>query len=160
MKYTTTGGDNTEHQILNDLMEPIGTIIYGQWRQAKARVEVADANIYEMEPSGFWRTSIYISKNGMPYGEVKNRWGDMTITIESGQSFTFRRKGFWNVVYVLRSATGETDLATVRSDFSWRTFGFNYEVEIDSIGDRELNLFMPFLLIFCVRMQRRRAAAV
>lgn len=129
---------------------------------SKADITTAEGNSYKITTTGFWGTAKVVLKNGLPYAEIKPTFSHgIIITFENGQAFHFKKKSVWRMsdYRLLSDATGE-EIAMANSRFRMNGLKFDYEVEIyQPLYDREANVLLPFLLLYCIKLLRMRGAA-
>lgn len=162
MHYAVTSTSGGRHlEVSNDRQMPFGTMEYGAWSSSgEADVVVDDGTLYNMTPTGFWNMDVAVTKNGLPYANLKYTIrGIIILTFENGQTFFFKKKSFWGVEYILANSE-EQELGTVISEFKWSSWGFTYAIDVHTgIGDRDTNLLLPFLMIYCTKYMRIRQSA-
>lgn len=161
MHYTIINKTSRRFEILNDHQQLLGHLEYASWFFTKAQILTTDNNSYNIAPANFWGMRMTITKNGMPYAELKYGFmGQVTLTL-NGKPFLFKRKSIWRASeYALLS--GEQEIAKVLTTFKLKKMSYNYEVDVqDGVFSKEDSVLLPFLLLFCVKsLQRRHAAAV
>lgn len=160
MHYAVTSTSGRYFDVSDDRQMPVGTIQFSAWWPNKADVAINDGTAYNMAPTGFWNMDVAVTKSGLPYAILKYTFGgSITLTLENGQTFFFKKKSFWGVEYILANSE-EQELATVICEFKWSNWGFTYAIDVHTgMGDRDTNLLVPFLMIYCTKYMRIRQSA-
>ncbi len=161
MKYLASGTGNRHFEIVDERQKAAGTLDYTTWFPNKAKVTTGDGNIYEMAPQGFWRTTIGMTKNGLPFAALKAKMGSqIVLSFEQGITLLFKRKSLWNSNYVVVDSQ-EQEVAFIQPDFKWKNLSFNYEIDIYANNlDRDINAILPLVLVYCNKYIRMRHSAV
>jgi hypothetical protein len=129
---------------------------------SKADIVTTEGNSYKITTTGFWGMAKVVLKNGVPYAEIKPTFSHgIIITFENGQVFHFKKKSMWNLsdYKLVNDATNE-EIAMASSRFRMNGLKFDYEVEIlQPLYDKDANILLPFLLLYCIKLLRMRGAA-
>ena len=161
MRYTVKNSSHRHIEVFNENEDLVGTIDYAAWKPAKAEITLLNDIHYQAAATGFWQTTIAIRRDGLSFAEIKPDWSfGLKITFpHHAQPFIFRKKSFWNSDYMLVDAEGN-EIAQVKVDFKWTAWSFGYEAEVyPNMLDKELNMILPVLMIYCARYTRTRYAA-
>ncbi|MBS1746376.1 MAG: hypothetical protein JST21_09435 [Bacteroidetes bacterium] len=113
----------------------VGKLTYKNWFSFKAKLELNNNHLYQMEPKGFWGTTIELKENDNTILNFKMNWNG-NIVIHSvianpEQDFVFRHRGVLKDSFVLLNKD-DVELLVVKPDFKWNKF--NYEYKITSSG--------------------------
>ena len=160
MKYniTSTGGGN--YQLTDEQDDCLGTMWHPAMRPYQATIKLADGSVFQLSRAGFWQMNIAVTKNDIPFAEIKPVLGQgLAITFSNGiYPYRFRRKSVWQNTYALLDPN-EYEVALVYSNYLWKKWTFEYEIEITTpLHDMELNLLIPLLLAYCARYMRLRSS--
>lgn len=134
---------------------------FNTWRPSKVRYTSAGNDVFETASAGFWQNRKVITKNGQPYAEleIKTFKGQFFITFLGGPKFLFRRKSFWNTREFIVTDSADTQVATIRSPFTWKIFKQPHFIDInEALLTNELNDTMPFIIIYCRHLVHTRQA--
>jgi hypothetical protein len=162
MHYTATNQNYSTLEVTNEQSGTIGRLECNTWVPKKARIIINNGNTYDVVPAGgFWRSLMSITKNGVAYAELRATPGaNITLTFANGLAIIFTRKSIWSGGYIMTD-NAENEIASIEANFIWRKFSYQYEMEINAnMPDREADLFLPFILLYCTRYMRMRGAAV
>ena len=161
MHFTVTSRGNRHFEVFNEQNDSIGTIGLSTWRPNKGQITTAAGVTYNIAPTGFWQTTIAITKNDFPFAEIKAGWSPglrLSFATES-RTYVFKKKGFWNTDYAVYDEDGH-EIAFVAVEYKWSTWSFNYEIDVHgSMADKETNMILPLLITYCARYTRMRQAA-
>lgn len=160
-QYIITTSAYRRYEVAGDYNRFVGQLDYPSWLSNNAQVVTKDGIRYDISITGFWRRQMLITKDGVPFAEMRYTWRrSIEIVFNSGGSLLFKRKSIWNHTYALLGSSDQ-EVASAEVSFNWRKFNFDYTVHIsdNSLG-KEINLLLPFLLIYCIRSMRARNARV
>ena len=127
-------------------------------RPYQATITMADNNVFQLSRAGFWLMVVTVTKNDMPFGEIKPVLGQgLAITFgNSLHPYRFKRKSIWQNTYALLDQNGY-EVAVIYANYVWRKWAFEYEIEmINSLP--EADLLVPLLMAYCARYIRLRAS--
>lgn len=162
MHYSATSTGYRFFEVFNDLNDSLGTIQYKTWQPNQAQATTANRVMYSIAPTGFWRTTITVYKENIPFAEIKPVLGKgLKITFASSAvPFLIKSRTFFSTDLIMIDESDQK-LATVLSRFKWRKFRYDYEIEVyPNMLDTETNVILPLILVYCARLiQMRRAAA-
>lgn len=149
-------------ELFNDLNDSLGTIQYKTWQPNQAQATTANGIVYTIAPTGFWRTTVTVYKENIPFAEIKPVLGKgLKVTFASSAiPFSIKNRTFFSTDLVVVDESDQK-LAMIISRFKWRKFRNDYEIEIlPNMLDTETNVILPLILVYCARLiQMRRAAA-
>lgn len=129
-EYTVTASGNQEFQLLaNDNL--VGTLRYPQWYSIKAGITLANGSTFQVEPRGFWGTTIELKDEQTVLLTFKMNWkGDIIIKSkldESAKAFVFKSKSVLKHTYALQDKE-ERELLVIQPDFQWSKLNYNYTI--------------------------------
>jgi hypothetical protein len=160
MRYTITKHNYTTYEVNNERGQSLGTIKFNAWAVAKAKITTANAE-YDIYAPDFWQVKKEITRNGVHFATIAPKvWKGLEITFENRATLLFKKKSVWGSnEYILVDENGST-FATLNAQFSWSTWGFEYDIEIhDNMLDTELASVMPFIMFYSNRYMRIRRSA-
>ena len=152
MRYTVTGEGTRHFEVINEMNAPVGTRDYQTWRPNRARMTTFDGLVYDIAPVGFWQMSMAVTRDDVPYAELKRTPAvGIKVRLATSAMYTFRRKSLWQGSYSLENEAQE-ELATIFSTFNWRKFSFDYDIETFApTVDQQTAQLLPMLLVYCMR---------
>ena len=159
--YSITTSAYRRYEVTDEYNRFVGQLDYPSWLSHKAQVIMKDGVRYEITIAGFWRRQMMITKEGMPFAEMRYTWrSKIEIVFNRGESLLFKRKSIWNSTYVILGSSDQ-EVATLQIGFDWRKLSFSYTVDVsENLLDKETNLLLPFLMLYCSKNVRARNAAV
>jgi hypothetical protein len=118
----------------------IGTMTYKSWFKFDAWIKTSSGIEYNVEPKGFWGTTIEVKKGDVVKLTIKMNWnGDIVLQDESNageeeSGYVFRYRGVFRESFVLLDAEG-IELAVMKPELRWKKM--NYEYVLSSTDDLE-----------------------
>lgn len=161
MRYTVVSGNNRNFEVLDERGQVKGSYTIDAWKPRKIHVTTMNGDVFDIKTAGFWQSSQIISRNGIPYAELKYRaFKGYKLSIEDSQPMRFKAKSIWTLShYVLVNEAG-SELASISSKYSWKRFSFLYDIEInDQAFGNETSDNLAFIMIYCARVLRSMATA-
>lgn len=148
MKEYKVKSEDTKHFSLTINDQEIGRLEYAKWFSFKAEMILEGAMPYQIEPKGFWGTTIELKQNENVLLNFKMNWnGNIIINSRFDnieRDFILKHKGIFKDSYVLLTRE-EQDLLVVKPDFKWNKIKYDYNI---ITTDRFDNLsFHPILLL-------------
>lgn len=146
--------------------ETVTSLNYAKWNYNKATISNSAGSI-EVKPQGVFKTGVDIYKDGVDKGDLVFNWkGHIKIILEDDKMgeeiFILKPKGFWTRSYELQNVN-ERVLFMLRPKFSWRKFGYDFEVDLDTFSfTKDETSKLEELLAYCVygiNLQMARSAA-
>lgn len=115
-----------------------GKITYTSWFSFNAEIELADHQSFQVEPKGFWGTTIELKDNEKVLLKFRMNWnGEIIIqTYFDGvkESFVCKHRGVFKDSFVLTDKEG-IELLVMKPQFKWNLL--NYEYQITTSDDFE-----------------------
>jgi len=138
--------------IIND--QEIGRLKYEKWFSFKAEMILEGTRTYQIEPKGFWGTTIELKQNEIILLNFKMNWnGNIIINTrfdEIERDFMLKHKGILKDSYVLLNKE-EEDLLVIKPDFKWSKFNYDYNISTTDLFDNlNFNLILVLTTIHCV----------
>lgn len=114
---------------LTDNEELLGQLIYENLFFLKASIKLANTEVYDIKPVGFFGTSISITQNGTEIANLKMNWsGHIVIAFQDGQEYIFKAKGLLASTFAIENKDKEL-LVHFTPKFNWSKFKYSYDVE-------------------------------
>lgn len=156
MKYTAKGEHHRNFELFDENNNSLGIIGYDGWFSMKVKITQGSSQ-YSIESANFWHTELEVKKGDDVAATIKFGWGGMTIDYQ-GKTYKFKT-GMWQNKYTL---SGETDhpIITLKPDFQWTKFSFNYEIETDDNYTEGKSALLVLILIYCCNYMQGMAGAV
>jgi hypothetical protein len=120
----------------------LGELIYENLFFHKAEIKLANSEVYDVKPVGFFGTSLTVTKDGAEVLNLKMNWrGQIVLTYQDGQEYLLKPKGAFHDKYVFENKDGEK-LVQFDPHFNWRKFNYNYTISYDKRPDDILFVLM------------------
>lgn len=161
MQYTVNSEGNRHFEVFNEQNDLLGTMDFAAWRHNRGEITTVNHLTYNIAPTGFWQTTIAITRHDMPFAEIKAKLGArMQLNFANeNRTYSFRKKGFWSSNYMVVDED-DHEIAFMEVSYNWRKWKFDYNIEVHAnMLNKEANLILPMLMICCARYIRRRQAA-
>ena len=154
MKEYKVKSADTKHFSLTINDQEIGRLIYEKWFSFKAEMFLGGSNIYQIEPKGFWGTTIELKQNEKNLLNFKMNWnGNIIINTrfdETERDFILKHKGILKDSYVLLNKE-EEQLLVIQPDFKWSKFNYDYTISTtDNFDNLSFNGILLLTTIHCV----------
>ncbi|UHO36740.1 hypothetical protein H5J24_12970 [Chryseobacterium capnotolerans] len=136
-EYLAKSNSSLSFEIIKD-NQLTGKLIYKSWFTFNAEIETADHQHYQIEPKGFWGTTIELKDNEKVLLKFRMNWnGEIIVqTYFDGEkeSFVCKHRGVFKDSFVLTDKMG-TELLVMKPQFKWNLL--NYEYQITTSNDFE-----------------------
>ncbi|TGE06592.1 hypothetical protein [Hymenobacter fodinae] len=127
----------------------VGVLHYPEWYTLKADVQLANGSAYQVEPRGFWGTTLELKDQQTVLLSFKMNWsGDIIIKSKldaSAKVLVFKSKSVLKHTYVLHDKEGR-ELLTIQPDFQWSKLNYNYTItttpDFEQVESQALLLLM------------------
>jgi len=160
MQYTATATSSEHFEVTAETGAPAGSLDYASWLRTSAQITTADGIVYDIAPSGFWRTGRLITRDGCDFAELKPDFSrGAYLSFANGISLHFKTRNFWNNSrFTVLDGNGD-EIAAVQYYFEWRRFRYRYDISLhNAMADRETGAMLPVLLLYCARLVHQRKA--
>jgi hypothetical protein len=127
----------------------IGRLTYGSWFKFNSSLVLSGGSTYQIEPKGFWGTTIELKDNEKVLANFTMHWnGEIVIqtsltNAESG--YVLKPKGLFNVSFLLADQK-KTELLIMKPHLRWTKLRCEYQIEssedFESSADKELLLLL------------------
>jgi hypothetical protein len=109
----------------------IGRLNYKSWFRFNAIIEIIDGLNYEIEPKGFWGTTIELKENEKILLKFRLNWnGEIVIQTyfdDLKRSYAFKHRGIFKESFVLTDQEG-IELLVMKPDLKWSTMNYEYQI--------------------------------
>lgn len=128
MEATST---NKKSFHLTEKGQQLGELIYENLFHLKAKIKLANSELYEVKPVGIFGTSITVTKDATEVANLKMNWrGQIILSFQDGQEYVLKGKGLFHDKYVLENKD-EEKLIQFDPKFNWSKFNYNYSIIYD-----------------------------
>jgi hypothetical protein len=109
----------------------LGKIIYDSWFSFKANAVVASDD-YEIDSTGFFSTTMSVTKNGAEIASMQMNWkGQIIIVFKNGPEYILKATGMFMNKYVLEDKE-QQKIMLLDPEFNWPQFSYNYNISYDT----------------------------
>jgi len=129
--------------------QPAGKLSYKSWFKFNALIEISGNISYQVEPKGFWGTTIELKDNEKVLLKFKMNWnGEIVIETyfnDLSKGYTFRHKGIFKESYTLADQEG-VELLVMKPDIKWTKLLYEYQIttsdNFESLPGKEILLMI------------------
>ncbi|WP_240625461.1 hypothetical protein [Spirosoma pollinicola] len=121
--------------------EKIGELIYQKWYSFAAKILMTNGKEYQLEPRGFWESTIELKEGEAILLEFKMGWKGIVIKTyfdNEEKHFLLKLKGLLSNKFVLLDDNNE-ELMVAETDFKWSKLNFDYTIETTQNFDNFTN---------------------
>lgn len=109
----------------------LGELKYKEWFSFKATLTLADGRALQIEPKGFWGTTIELKEQGAVVLSFRMNW-DGSIVLKSrlgeeSHAFVLKSRSLLKNSYVLLDKKGR-ELLAIQPDFKWSSVNYDYTI--------------------------------
>ena len=149
MKYTAKGTHNRHFELLDANDFALGKLDYTSWFTIKSEITLQDGTVYNLASSNIWHTSIDVNSIDNTIASLKFNWkGQIVVSLQGGQTYMFKRKGFFNMHFGLFNEH-EQEIIIVNQKFELAKLSFNYFIETDDNYKEGKDIVLVLLLVYC-----------
>lgn len=109
----------------------IGTLSYKNWFKFNAVIDIADQQSYQVEPKGFWGTTIELKDGEKVLLKFRMNWnGEIIVqTYFDGikESYVFKHRGIFKESFVLTDKIG-SELLIMKPSLQWNLMNYEYQM--------------------------------
>ena len=109
----------------------IGKLTYKSWFKFNALVEMADGKFYQVEPKGFWGTTIEVKENEQVLAKFCMNWNSeiviRTFTEDVEKGYILTHKGVFKESFVLVDQDGQ-ELLIIKPHLEWFKMSSEYQI--------------------------------
>ncbi|SIP91888.1 hypothetical protein [Chryseobacterium sp. RU33C] len=113
----------------------IGKLIYTSWFKFNAVIEIADGQTYQVEPKGFWGTTIELKDHERVLLKFRMNWnGEIVVqTYFDGvkNGYLFKHRGIFKESFVLTDQGG-VELMIIKPHLKWTSMNYEYQITISA----------------------------
>ena len=127
----------------------IGKLSYKSWFKFNAVIEFANGSAYQVEPKGFWGTTIELKDGEKVLLQFKMNWsGEIVVqtyfnNIEQG--YIFKHRGIFKDSFILVDQAG-IELLVMKPLLKWNKMNYQYQVNttdrFETFPDKEILLMI------------------
>ena len=109
----------------------IGKLTYQSWFKFNAVIELADNTMYQVEPKGFWGTTVELKDGDKVLAKFKMNWyGEIVVqTFWNGleEGYLFKHRGLFKESFVLTNEEG-LEMIVLKPLLKWTKMHYEYQV--------------------------------
>ncbi|MEG0928791.1 MULTISPECIES: hypothetical protein [Chryseobacterium] len=109
----------------------IGKLSYKNWFKFNAIIDIADHQSYQVEPKGFWGTTIELKEDEKVLLKFRMNWnGEIIVqTYFDGlkESYVFKHRGIFKESFVLTDKIG-SELLIMKPSLKWNLMDYEYQI--------------------------------
>ncbi|KFF74906.1 hypothetical protein HX13_13120 [Chryseobacterium sp. P1-3] len=109
----------------------VGSLTYKSWFTFNAEIETAEHQRYQIEPKGFWGTTIELKNGEQVLLKFRMNWtGEIVIqTSFNGMKngYVFKHRGVFKDSFVLTDQEG-IELLVLKPNLSWKLMNYEYQI--------------------------------
>ncbi len=134
-EYQAKSNNSLTFDLLKD-NKLIGKLSYESWFKFNAVVEIADNSKYQVEPKGFWGTTIELRDGEKVLLKFKMNWnGEIVIQTyfnDFEKGYIFKHRGIFKESFILTNQEGN-ELLVMKPHLKWNTMNFEYKITTSEI---------------------------
>ncbi len=131
----------------------LGELIYKKWYSFEAEIILFDGATYQLEPVGFWNTTIELKDDTQTLLEFTMGWKGIIIKTffdSKEDTFLLALSGLLSSKFVLID-TNKTELMAAETAFKWSKLSFDYTIETTQQFDNFNNKALLLLtIVHCI----------
>jgi hypothetical protein len=125
----------------------IGKIYYKSWFKFDAAIEIADSTNYQVEPKGFWGTTIELKDREKLLLKFEMNWnGEIVIQTffsDFEKDYIFKHRGIFRESFALTDQEG-AELLIMKPHMKWSVMNYEYQITtseiFEALSNREILL--------------------
>lgn len=129
-EYYAKSSNSLSFEVIKD-DQLTGKITYKNWFNFNAVIELPDHQTFQVEPKGFWGTTIELKDHDKVLLKFRLNWnGEIIIqTYFDGvkESFVCKHRGVFKDSFVLTDKIG-TELLVMKPHFKWNLMNYEYQI--------------------------------
>ena len=129
-----------------------GELIYKKWYSFDAEIILADGSIHQLEPKGFWNSTIELKNKFKTLLVFEMGWNGIIIKtfFKNEEGYLLKLNGLLGSKFVLID-TNKNELLVAKTDFKWNKFNYDYTFETSKDFDKLENKTLIILtIIHCI----------
>ncbi len=130
MEYQVKSVDTKHFYLTTSDEKPIGILKYENWFSFKSEIILADNTTYQVQPKGFWGTTIELKQGETVLLNFKMNWNGNIVITKFGdieEDFILQHKGILKSAYVLHDKD-EQELLVIQPDLNWKNLRYDYTI--------------------------------
>jgi len=140
-----------------------GRLVYHGWLSSKADIIDIDKQAFTIVPVNVWRTAYEVRKGEKLILSFRRSWKGNTLIQtfygSNDEEYAFRRKGIFNSRFLLLDKD-DREMLVVKTEFIWKKFRYNYNIEVsDSVKRRQNFQLLTTLMVYLCREYMSRQAS-
>lgn len=120
----------------------IGSLIYKSWFKFNAVMEIANNATYQVEPKGFWGTTIELKDKEKVLLKFSMNWsGEIVIQTyfsDTEKGYIFKHRAVFKESFILLDQEG-TELLVVKPLLQWKKMSYEYELTASAVFETFLH---------------------
>ncbi|MET3037142.1 hypothetical protein ABXT08_13610 [Chryseobacterium sp. NRRL B-14859] len=129
-EYQAKSSNSLSFEVTKD-NQLIGTLTYTTWFKFNAVIEIGAHQRYQVEPKGFWGTTIELKDQEKVLLKFRMNWnGEIVVQTNFDgikDSFLFRHRGVFKESFVLTDQEG-LELLVIKPHFKWNVINYEYNI--------------------------------
>jgi len=125
----------------------IGKLSYKSWFSFNALIAMSNMASYQVEPKGFWGTTIEIKDRENVMLKFEMNWsGEIVIQTDSNDAekgYIFKHRGFFKESFILANQEG-IELLVMKPSLKWSKMSYEYQIttsdDFELFSDKDLLL--------------------
>jgi len=114
----------------------IGKLSYESWFKFNAVIEIANNSNYQVEPKGFWGTTIELKDREKVLLKFKMNWnGEIVVQTYfngSDKGYIFKHRGIFKESFILVDQDG-IELLIMKPQLKWKKMNYEYQITTSDI---------------------------
>lgn len=138
-EYHAKSNNSLAFEIIKD-DQLTGKLTYKSWFTFNAEIETADHQHYQIEPKGFWGTTIELKDREKVLLKFRMNWnGEIVLqTYFNGikKGYIFKHRGIFKESFVLTDPEG-TELLVIKPNFKWTSLNYQYTITTSELFETD-----------------------
>ena len=128
--YSVTAKSILSFDVIKDAQR-VGNLTYKSWYKFNAAIVLANGLQYEIEPKGFWGTTVELKEGATLLLQFKMNWnGEIVVqTFFNGveQGYVIKHRGLFKESFILNNQEG-MELLLMKPQIKWKSFNIEYDI--------------------------------
>ncbi len=129
--YIAKSNEKRSFVLRKDDETEIGIFQYKKWFSFDAKITLANGEVFEISPKGFWDSSIEFKQGEKVFLNFKMGWKGIifkTIWNNFESDYLLKSKGLLSNTSILVDHDGN-EIAAIKTNFTWKDFKYSYTIE-------------------------------
>jgi hypothetical protein len=109
----------------------VGSLSYNSWFKFNAEIVIANNSNYQVEPKGFWGTTVELRDGEKVLLKFQMNWnGEIVVQTyfnDFEKGYTFKHRGFFKESFVLIDQEG-IELLVMKPQLKWSKMNYEYQI--------------------------------